>query len=126
MSNNDNENLRKLNRTNPFVSGKNTDKTKHSTASLFISYEDYYFITTGKKYNLYEEGMEKNGTIRFLKDKEIGTLPVEDCPSCMVQLNKTHLVKNKKSKKKNKKKKELKITVKMSHTPFENTNDFLN
>ena len=66
----DNENLRKLNRTNPFVSGKSTDKAKHNTASLFISYEDYYFITTGKKYEFYNEGMDKNGTIRFLKDEE--------------------------------------------------------
>ena len=116
----DNENLRKLNRTNPFVSGKSTDKAKHNTANLFISYEDYYFITTGRKYELYNEGIDKNGTIRFLKDEEIGTLPVEECPSCMVHLNKTHLVKNKKSKKK----KELKFKVKMSHTPFDK-NDFL-
>ena len=118
----DNENLRKLNRTNPFVSGKRTDKTKHNTASLFISYEDYYFITTGRRYELYNEGIDKNGAIRFLKDEEIGTLPVEECPSCMVHLNKTHLVKNKKSKKK---KKELKFKVKMSHTPFDKTNDIL-
>lgn len=110
-SNSDSENLRKLNRTNQFIIN-DIDKTKYKLSSLFISYEDFIFLSTGKKLIKEDDSSRYNEQIRILRNEEIGNIPIEDCSNCMVEFNKTQLIK--------KKKKNIKFKVKI-----DNTNRFL-
>ena len=110
-NNTESENLRKLNRTNQFIIN-DIDKTKYKLASLFISYEDFLFLSTGKKYMKEDDSSKYNEQIRILRNEEIGNIPIEDCTNCMVEFNKTQLIK--------KKKKNIKFKIKI-----DNTNRFL-
>ena len=110
-NNTESENLRKLNRTNQFIIN-DIDKTKYKLASIFISYEDFLFLSTGKKYMKEDDSSKYSEQIRILRNEEIGNIPIEDCTNCMVEFNKTQLIKKKKN--------NIKFKIKI-----DNTNRFL-
>lgn len=88
--------LRKLSNRS-IVTYQEIEKINITVGSVFISYGDYYSIINGKQFlrNEVFYTFENKGKVRKLYNKEIGQVPVTECPSCMVEIPRSNIVQKK-------------------------------
>lgn len=90
--------IRRLTKSNKIVKFSELQMRNFTVNGMFISYGDYYYLLSGKRYFLkdqYEYTTENLGKVRLLKNEEIGKVPIDECPYCVIELNSSNFIKQK-------------------------------
>lgn len=87
--------IRRLSKNNKIFQFSELQMQNFTIQGMFISYGDYYYFLSGEKKflkNQFEYATENLGKVRLLKNDEIGKIPVDECPNCMIELNSSNFV----------------------------------